>query len=113
MIVFINPKKIIIMYVFILLGILIFLNYIDAYLTLKTFSKKGYRIEENPILRDLLRDDIKKFLLFKVFDIFALSIIILWINMRNEMIAFIFLGLCIFLYLYIDFRNLRAQSALR
>ncbi|MDI6825799.1 MAG: DUF5658 family protein [Candidatus Aenigmarchaeota archaeon] len=93
------------MYVFILLGILVLLNYIDAYLTLKTFSKKGYRIEENPILRYLLRDDVRKFLLFKVFDIFVLSLIIYWMNMRDDDFALILLGVCILLYSYINYKN--------
>ena len=96
------------MYIFILLGILVFLNYVDAYLTLRTFSKKGYKIEENPILRGLLRDDIRKFLLFKIFDIFALSIIIYLINIRNDDFALILISFCILLYIYIDYRNFQA-----
>ena len=100
------------MYLFILLGILIVLNYIDAYLTLRTFWKKGYKIEENPILRGLLRDDVRKFILFKFFDIFALSIIIYLINKKNDDFAIFLTGICILLYIYIDVRNLKAQSTL-
>jgi len=100
------------MYIFILLGILVFLNFVDAYLTLRTFSKKGYKIEENPILRGLLRDDFRKFILFKIFDIFILSLIIYWINIRNDDFALILTGICILLYIYIDVRNLMAQSTL-
>jgi hypothetical protein len=93
------------MYIFILLGVLIVLNYIDAYLTLRTFSKRGYKIEENPILRGLLRDDVRKFILFKFFDIFALSIIIYLINKKNDIFALVLLGICILLYSYINYKN--------
>ena len=93
------------MYIFILLGVLLLLNFIDSFLTLRTFSKKGYKIEENPILRGLLRDDIRKFLLFKVFDIVAISVIIYWINIRNDDFALFLTVLCILLYGYIDYRN--------
>jgi len=95
------------MYIFIFLGALVLLSFIDSYLTLRTFSKKGYKIEENPILRGLLRDDIRKFLLFKVFDIVAISVIIYWINIRNDDFALFLIGLCILLYGYIDYRNFR------
>jgi hypothetical protein len=100
------------MYIFILLGVLVVLNFIDAYITLRTFSKKGYKIEENPILRGLLRDDFRKFLLFKIFDIFVLSLIIYWINIRNDDFALFLTGFCIILYIYIDIRNLKAQYTL-
>ena len=40
------------MYIFILLGVLMILYFTDTYLTLDTFSKKGYRVEENPLLRE-------------------------------------------------------------
>lgn len=93
------------MYIFILLGVLVALNYIDAYLTLKIYSKKGYKIEENPILRALLKDDIRKFLLFKVFDILVFSIIIYWINIKNDDFALTLTSLSIFLYSYIDYKN--------
>lgn len=93
------------MHIFILLGILVILYFIDTYLTLNTFSKKGYKVEENPILRDLLRDDFRKFLLFKIFDISILSILVYWINMKNEIFAYILIGLCILLYSYIDYKN--------
>ena len=86
------------------------LYFIDTYLTLDTFSKKGYRVEENPILRDLLRDDFKKFLLFKFFDMITLGILIYWINMRNEIFAYMLIGLCILLYGYIDYKNFQVQS---
>jgi len=85
------------------------LYFIDTYLTLDTFSKKGYRVEENPILRDLLRDDFKKFLLFKFFDMITLGILIYWINMRNEIFAYMLIGLCILLYGYIDYKNFEVQ----
>ena len=98
------------MHIFILLGILVILYFIDTYLTLNTFSKKGYKVEENPILRDLLRDNFKKFILFKIFDISILSIIVYWINMRNEIFAYILIGLCILLYSYIDYKNFQVQS---
>lgn len=99
------------MYIFILLGVLVILFFIDTYLTLNTFSKKGFRVEENPILRDLLRDDFRKFLLFKTFDIIVLSLLVYWINMRNEIFAYILIGLCILLYGYIDYKNFRVQSS--
>ena len=95
------------MYIFIFLGALVLLSFIDSYLTLRTFSKKGYKIEENPILRGLLRDDIRKFLLFKVFDVVAISVIIYWINIRNDDFALFLIGMCILLYGYIDYRNFR------
>jgi len=98
------------MHIFILLGILVILYFIDTYLTLNTFSKKGYKVEENPILRDLLRDNFKKFILFKIFDISILSILVYWINMRNEIFAYILIGLCILLYSYIDYKNFQVQS---
>jgi len=97
------------MYIFILLGVLIVLNCIDAYLTLRTFWKKGYKIEENPILRGLLRDDIRKFILFKIFDIFALGFIIYWISIRNDDFAFFLTVVCILLYSYIDYRNFQVR----
>jgi hypothetical protein len=97
------------MHIFILLGALMILYFIDTYLTLNTFRKKGYRIEENPILRDLLRDDFRKFLLFKVFDIIILTILVYWINMRNEIFAYILIGLCMLLYGYIDYKNFQVQ----
>jgi len=100
------------MYIFILLGILIVLNFIDAYITLRTFSKKGYKIEENPILRMLLRDDFRKFLLFKIFDIFALSLIIYWINIRNDDFALYLITFCILLYSYIDYKNYKEFNRL-
>ena len=100
------------MYIFILLGVLLILYFVDTYLTLNTFSKKGYRVEENPILRDLLRDDFRKFLLFKFFDISILSILVYWINMRNEIFAYILIGLCILLYVYIDYKNFQVQSSI-
>jgi len=98
------------MYIFILLGVLMILYFIDTYLTLDTFSKKGYRVEENPILRDLLRDDFRKFILFKTFDIITLSILVYWINMRNEIFAYMLMGLCILLYGYIDYKNFQVKS---
>jgi len=99
------------MYIFILLGILAILYSIDTYLTLNTFSKKGFRVEENPILRDLLRDDFRKFILFKVFDIAILSVLVYWINVKNENFAYILIGLCILLYGYIDYKNFQVQSS--
>lgn len=98
------------MYIFILLGILMILYFIDTYLTLNIFAKKGYKVEENPILRDLLRDNVKKFILFKAFDIIVLSILVYWINMRNENFAYILMGLCMLLYVYIDYKNFKVQS---
>ena len=98
------------MYIFVLFGALLILCFIDTYLTLNTFSKKGYRVEENPILRDLLRDDFRKFLLFKIFDIIILSILVYWINMKNEIFAYILIGLCILLYGYIDYKNFQVHS---
>ena len=97
------------MYIFILLVILVTLYFIDTYLTLNTFSKKGFRVEENPILRDLLRDDFRKFIFFKVFDIIILSLLVYWINMRNEIFAYVLIGLCILLYGYIDYKNFQVQ----
>ena len=97
------------MYIFILLGVLIVLNYIDAYLTLRTFWKKGYKIEENPILRGLLRDDIRKFIFFKIFDIFTLGFIIYWISIRNDDFALFLTVVCILLYSYIDYRNFQVR----
>ena len=77
---------------------------------LDTFSKKGFRVEENPLLRDLLRDDFRKFILFKTFDIAVLSILVYWINMRNENFAYLLVLLCILLYGYIDYKNFQVQS---
>ena len=99
------------MYIFILLGTLVILYFIDTFLTLRTFSKRGYRIEENPLLRDLLRDDFRKFILFKFFDLVILSILIYWINMKNEIFAYVLIGLCILLYGYIDYKNFEAQTS--
>ncbi len=101
------------MYLLVLLGVLISLILVDSYLTLKMFSKRGWRVEGNPILRDLLRDNIWKFLMFKVADTFLLSAVIYAIYTRNEMFATSILGVCIFMYAYIDYKNFKARAALR
>jgi hypothetical protein len=72
---------------------------------------KGAKIEENPILRSLLRDDIRKFILFKIFDVFVLSFIIYGMNKRNDDFALVLIVVCILFYVYIDVRNYMAQSA--
>lgn len=100
------------MYIFMLLGALTILYFIDTYLTLNTFKKKGYKVEENPILRDLLRDDFRKFILFKFFDISVLSILVYWINMKNEIFAYMLIGLCMLLYGYIDYKNFQVQFSI-
>jgi len=91
--------------------ILITLNFFDIYLSVNTFLKKGYRIENNPILRNLLRDNIDSFMLFKMFDIMIFTILFYWIQLENEIFAWGLLGLCILLYGYIDYRNFQVRSS--
>jgi hypothetical protein len=91
---------------------LIALNFIDIYFTVNTFLKKGYRIENNPILRSLLRDNIDSFMIFKLFDVMVLCILFYWIQFKNEFFAWILLSLTIVLYLYIDVKNYQAHSSL-
>lgn len=98
------------MYVYVMLSLFLVLNLIDVLLTLLTFMKKGYRIEGNPILRDLLRDSVDKFLLFKLFDVSITILILYWISLKNEVFTFILLGLCILLYSYIDYKNYTSFS---
>ncbi len=98
------------MYILLLFLILLALNFLDILITLRTFRKRGYKIEGNPILRDLLRDNVDSFILFKLFDIAIFCILIFWIWMKNEVFSFVLLILCIILYSYIDYKNLQAQS---
>lgn len=99
------------MLILIPLFILITLNFVDIYFTVNTFLKKGYRIENNPILRDLLRDNIDSFMLFKMFDVMIFCILFYWIELKNEIFAWLLLGLCIVLYGYIDYKNYQIHSS--
>lgn len=100
------------MYIYATLSLFLVLNLLDVLLTLMTFMKKGYRIEGNPILRELLRDNVDSFLLFKLFDVAIVILILYWINLKNEAFAWLLLGLCILLYAYIDYKNFKASSQL-
>lgn len=94
------------------LGFLISLNFIDIYFTMNTFLKKGYWIENNPILRNLLRDNIKNFVMFKIFDVMIFCILLYWVQFRNVFFAWLLIGLSIALYVYIDVKNFQAHSRL-
>lgn len=88
-----------------LIPILLCLWAIDGYLTANVFKKYGPDIEENPILKQLLRHNIKYFLLFKLLDAIAFGIIIFLIINKSEMIATILLLIFISLYTYVNWKN--------
>jgi len=91
-------------YIFLIL-VLLSLWTIDGYLTANVFKKYGPEVEENPILKQLLRHNIKYFLLFKFFDAIAFGIIIFLIINKNEMIASLLLSGFILLYSYVNWKN--------
>ena len=88
-----------------LIPILLLLWAIDGYLTMNVFKKYGSEVEENPILKQLLRHNIKYFLLFKLFDAIAFGIVIFLIINKSEMVATILLSIFIALYLYVNWKN--------
>lgn len=88
-----------------LIAVLLVLWAIDGYLTLNVFKKYGADAEENPVLKQLLRHNVKYFLLFKTFDAIAFSIIIYLIIIKSEVVATVLLSIFILLYLYVNFRN--------
>ena len=91
-------------YIF-LIPILLALWAIDGYLTITMFKKYGPDVEENPVLKQLLRHNIKYFLLFKILDAIAFGIVIYLIINRNEMIANVLLLIFVFLYSYVNWKN--------
>jgi len=91
-------------YVF-LIPILLSLWALDGYLTISMFKRYGPDIEENPVLKQLLRHNIKYFLLFKILDAVAFGIVIFLIISRNEMIATVLLSIFILLYSYVNWKN--------
>lgn len=88
-----------------LIFILLLLWAIDGYLTLRVFKKYGSDAEENPILKQLLRHNVKYFLLFKTIDAIAFVLIIFLIINRNEIAATGLLTSFIILYSYVDWRS--------
>ncbi len=88
-----------------LISILLLLWAIDGYLTLGIFKKYGPDAEENPILKQLLRHNVKYFLLFKLLDALAFVFIIFLIINRNEIAATGLLTIFIILYSYVNLRN--------
>ncbi len=88
-----------------LILILLLLWTIDGYLTFGVFKKYGPEAEENPILKQLLRHNVKYFLLFKLFDAVAFVVIIFLIINKNEMIAIVLLTIFILLYSYVNLKN--------
>ena len=91
-------------YIF-LIGVLMLLWAVDGYLTVRVFKKYGPEAEENPVLKHLLRHNVKYFLLFKLVDAFAFIVAILLIVSRNEIAASILLTVFIAVYLYVNWRN--------
>ena len=89
----------------ILIPTLLLLWFIDGYLTISNIRKYGPDIEENPILKQLLRHNVKYFLLFKFFDAVAFSAIIVLIINRSESIANILLAVFILLYAYVNWKS--------
>ena len=88
-----------------LISILLVLWFIDGYLTVSNFKKYGQDIEENPILRRLLRHNVKYFLLFKLFDAIAFIAMILLVINKSESIATLLLVAFILLYLYVNWKS--------
>lgn len=90
---------------YILIGTLLALSFIDTYLTLNIRKKLGPDIEENFILRQLLRGKVYDFIAFKLLDAILLGFIFTLLGMKNRIIALIILGLCIVMYSYIIHNN--------
>ena len=88
-----------------LITILLLLWAIDGYLTLNVFRRYGAEIEENPVLKQLLRHNVKYFLMFKLFDAIAFAAIIVLIINRSEMVANALLFVFVGLYLYVNWKN--------
>jgi len=88
-----------------LIVILLILWIIDGYFTINNFKKYGPNIEKNPILKQLLRHNIKYFLLFKIVDAIAFAIIIYLIINKSELVATSLLLTFILIYIYVNFRN--------
>ena len=88
-----------------LIVVLLVLWAIDGYLTINVFKKYGPDAEENPILKQLLRHNVKYFLLFKLADAVAFAIVIFLIVNRNEIVATALLTIFVFLYAYVNWKN--------
>jgi len=88
-----------------LLTIFLILSFVDGYLTVVIRNKFGPDVEENPILRGLLRGKIYDFILFKLLDGFLLGFVFVLIHMKNEFIASFILVLCILVYIYVIKNN--------
>jgi hypothetical protein len=90
---------------YILIGILLALSFIDTYLTLNIRKKLGPDVEENFILRELLRGKVYDFITFKILDAILLGFIFTLLAMKNRIIALIILSLCTLMYTYIIHNN--------
>lgn len=88
-----------------LVSILLLLWAVDGYLTVGVFKKYGSDAEENPILKQLLRHNVKYFLMFKIIDALAFVLIIFLIINRNEIAATGLLTIFIILYSYVNWKN--------
>ena len=88
-----------------MISMLLLLWAIDGYLTIRVFKKYGPDAEENPILKQLLRHNVKYFLLFKLLDAIAFGVIIYLIVIKSETVATVLLSIFILIYVYVNFRN--------
>lgn len=89
----------------VLILILLMLWALDGYLTVTASRKYGPDIEENPVLKGLLRHNLKFFMVFKFFDAVSFVAIIYLIINKSEFIADLLLSGFIVLYLFVTWQN--------
>ena len=93
------------MLVLVLIAFLLVLSYIDTYLTLKIRQKLGPEVEENLILKELLRGKVHDFVLFKFIDGILLGLVFVLLTLKNEEMATSVVSLCIVVYVYVIYNN--------
>jgi len=96
-----------------LIVVLLVLSYIDTCLTLKIRKKLGPEAEENLILRELLRGKVHDFIVFKFIDGLLLGIVFTLLSLKNERMAISVVSLCLLVYIYVVYNNLKVWKNVR
>ncbi len=93
------------MLIYSLVALLLFLIGIDTYLTLRIYEKYGPEAEENLILRQILRNNPRNFVIFKFFDGVFLGMVFHFLAIHNFKVALALLLLSISVYFYVVHNN--------